>query len=67
MVGASAEQLNPFEAGRASRDVVGDAKREHHVASRTDELAYFFDRSALTIGQLGSGSRVQDCGAMRGL
>jgi hypothetical protein len=67
VVGAGAEKLNPFDAGRASRDVVGDAKREHYVASTTDELAYFFGRPALTIGQVCSRHCVQDCGAMRRL
>jgi hypothetical protein len=57
VVSAGAQQLNPFEATRAIRDVVGDAKRQQHVASGADEFADFFGRSALAIGQLCSGHR----------
>ena len=66
VVGARAQQLNPFDA-RAIRDVVGHAKRQQHVASRADELADFLGRSALTIYQVGARHRVQDCAALRGL
>jgi hypothetical protein len=59
--------LNPFEAARTSGDVVGHAKRQQRVASAADELGDFLGRAALAIGQLDSGYRAGNCGAMRGL
>jgi hypothetical protein len=49
MVGARAQQLNPFEFARSLGNVIGHPKREQHVASFSDEGAHFLRRAALPI------------------
>jgi hypothetical protein len=66
VVGACAEQLNPFESARAICDVTRDAKREQHIASRANELGDVLGGSALAISQVRVRHRVQDCRAMFG-
>src|SRR5208282_1195157 len=69
VVCARAEQLNPLEAARPIRDVVGHPEGEQHVASAADQLADFLGRSALAIGQddFDAGHCAGNRGAMRGL